>query len=101
MMRHSPYRCVSLLRNDNLNRKGAMGAKVGEEISDLKSRIQILCAFLCVLCAFAVQLPAGAADVLINGKTFHLPDGFTMELVAGPPLVERPIMADFDEQGRL
>ena len=29
------------------------------------------------------------------------PDGFEIELVAGPPLVNRPIMADFDEQGRL
>ena len=33
--------------------------------------------------------------------TFTVPDGFTIELVAGPPLVERPITADFDEQGRL
>ena len=34
-------------------------------------------------------------------STFTLPDGFTIELAAGPPLVERPITADFDEQGRL
>ncbi|HUE73249.1 MAG TPA: PVC-type heme-binding CxxCH protein, partial [Pirellulaceae bacterium] len=33
--------------------------------------------------------------------TFTLPEGFTIELAAGPPLVERPITADFDEQGRL
>src|SRR5687767_159525 len=30
-----------------------------------------------------------------------VPDGFEVELVAGPPLVERPIVADFDERGRL
>jgi putative membrane-bound dehydrogenase-like protein len=30
-----------------------------------------------------------------------LPDGFTIEKVAGPPVVDRPIIADFDEQGRL
>ena len=30
-----------------------------------------------------------------------VPDGFTVEKVAGQPLVERPIMAGFDEQGRL
>jgi putative membrane-bound dehydrogenase-like protein len=30
-----------------------------------------------------------------------VPDGFVVEKVAGPPLVERPIMAGFDEQGRL
>ena len=34
-------------------------------------------------------------------STFTLHEGFTIELAAGPPLVERPITADFDEQGRL
>jgi putative membrane-bound dehydrogenase-like protein len=28
-------------------------------------------------------------------------EGFEVERIAGPPLVERPIVADFDEQGRL
>jgi putative membrane-bound dehydrogenase-like protein len=37
----------------------------------------------------------------LNGHTFTLPAGFEIELVAGPPLVDRPIVADFDEQGRL
>jgi putative membrane-bound dehydrogenase-like protein len=39
--------------------------------------------------------------VRLNGHNFTLPDGFTIELVAGPPLVNRPITADFDEEGRL
>src|SRR5205085_4602842 len=39
--------------------------------------------------------------VELNGHTFTLPLGFDIELVAGPPLVDRPITADFDEQGRL
>ena len=39
--------------------------------------------------------------VTLNGHTFTLPPGFEIELVAGPPLVNRPIVADFDEQGRL
>src|SRR5688572_25235928 len=30
-----------------------------------------------------------------------VPAGFEVELVAGPPLVSRPIVADFDEAGRL
>jgi putative membrane-bound dehydrogenase-like protein len=30
-----------------------------------------------------------------------VPPGFEVEQVAGPPLVNRPIVADFDEQGRL
>ena len=33
--------------------------------------------------------------------TLKVAEGFQVELVAGPPLVERPIVADFDEQGRL
>src|SRR5262249_54437337 len=37
----------------------------------------------------------------LNGHTFTLPAGFEIELVAGPPLVNRPIVADFDEDGRL
>jgi putative membrane-bound dehydrogenase-like protein len=38
---------------------------------------------------------------LVNGRSFTLPQGFEVELLAGPPLVDRPIVADFDEQGRL
>ena len=30
-----------------------------------------------------------------------VPDGFSIELVAGPPLVDRPIVAAFDDEGRL
>jgi putative membrane-bound dehydrogenase-like protein len=40
-------------------------------------------------------------QVRLHGHTFTLPAGFDIELVAGPPLVNRPIHADFDEQGRL
>src|SRR5438128_7160601 len=45
--------------------------------------------------------PAKTVEVKLNGHTFTLPPGFEIELVAGPPLVNRPIVADFDEQGRL
>ncbi len=47
------------------------------------------------------QPGAAPNQVRLNGHTFTLPPGFEIELVAGPPLVERPITADFDEQGRL
>src|SRR4029078_5087663 len=30
-----------------------------------------------------------------------VPDGFSIALAAGPPLVERPIVASFDDEGRL
>jgi putative membrane-bound dehydrogenase-like protein len=60
--------------------------------------------------ALAILLTAVAADsapkprfrtVDLNGHTFTLPEGFTIELAAGPPLVNRPITAAFDDQGRL
>jgi putative membrane-bound dehydrogenase-like protein len=34
-------------------------------------------------------------------QTFTVPAGFEVERVAGPPLVDRPIVADFDDEGRL
>jgi putative membrane-bound dehydrogenase-like protein len=45
--------------------------------------------------------PAPANQAKLDGHTFTLPRGFTIERVAGPPLVNRPIVADIDERGRL
>jgi putative membrane-bound dehydrogenase-like protein len=42
-----------------------------------------------------------AAQVPFPGHHFTLPDGFTLERIAGPPLVDRPISIALDEQGRL
>src|SRR6202035_2970325 len=44
---------------------------------------------------------APAAEVALNGHVFTLPDGFEIELIASPPLVNRPITGAFDERGRL
>jgi putative membrane-bound dehydrogenase-like protein len=49
----------------------------------------------------ANQKSAGQNKIRLNGHIFTLPPGFTIELAAGPPLVDRPITADFDEHGRL
>jgi putative membrane-bound dehydrogenase-like protein len=52
--------------------------------------------------ALVAGRPAGPANTVeLNGHTFTLPAGFVIERVAGPPLVNRPIVADFDEEGRL
>ncbi len=37
----------------------------------------------------------------LGDRTLRVPAGFTIEPVAGPPLVDRPITAAFDEEGRL
>src|SRR4051812_33435016 len=54
------------------------------------------------LCAGLVTSAAAAGgQVKVDGLTFTLPDGFTVERVAGPPVVDRPVEADFDDRGRL
>jgi putative membrane-bound dehydrogenase-like protein len=60
-----------------------------------------------VACFAALGMPAAAPEarkthqVELNGHTFTLPVEFEIELAAGPPLIDRPIVADFDEEGRL
>ncbi|MEQ1862367.1 MAG: PVC-type heme-binding CxxCH protein [Chthoniobacteraceae bacterium] len=49
----------------------------------------------------ALALSATAAEFRFGAQTLTVPDGFIVERVAGPPLVDRPVEADFDEQGRL
>ena len=45
--------------------------------------------------------PLAGETVQIDGRIFTIADGFQLTKVAGPPLVDRPITIDFDEQGRL
>ena len=55
-----------------------------------------------ILSFIAVALISGslwAGTFKVDNRTFTLPDGFTIEKIAGPPLVDRPITGDFDEQG--
>src|SRR5439155_15313277 len=67
----------------------------------------LVCIILSWILLLAARTGLVAADApktheaRLNGHVFTLPLGFEIELVAGPPLVDRPITADFDEQGRL
>jgi putative membrane-bound dehydrogenase-like protein len=56
----------------------------------------IRAAFVLVL----ISTPVFAADPP-PPRVLKVPPGFTVTRVAGPPLVERPIVADFDEKGYL
>ena len=58
-------------------------------------------AFLALIGSLLVPSPGAADEVQLNGHAFTLPAGFEIEQAAGPELVDRPIVADFDEQGRL
>jgi putative membrane-bound dehydrogenase-like protein len=56
----------------------------------------------CVVSVAALLLARPSAQTPSSAAAgFTLPSGFEIERVAGPPLVDRPITADFDEQGRL
>ena len=43
----------------------------------------------------------GAGEAKIDGQTFKVAEGFVIERIAGPPVIERPITAAFDDLGRL
>jgi len=49
----------------------------------------------------ALVFPRAQETVQPPGPSFTVPPGFSVERVAGPPLVDRPIVADFDDEGRL
>jgi len=55
---------------------------------------------VCIFLIAADEAPH-VPKVKLGVHTFTLPEGFEIEQVAGPPVVNRPICADFDEQGRL
>ncbi|GIW91796.1 MAG: hypothetical protein KatS3mg109_2228 [Pirellulaceae bacterium] len=42
-----------------------------------------------------------AEELDLNGYRFRVPEGWRLELAAGPPQVLRPICVDFDHEGRL
>ena len=54
---------------------------------------------LVTLLSSAVVIPA--AELTLRGKTFTFPDDYILSEAALPPLVDRPIEADFDDKGRL
>jgi putative membrane-bound dehydrogenase-like protein len=55
--------------------------------------------FLVIVLGFPVATFAG--EFKLEGRAFKVPAGFTIERIAGTPLVDRPITATFDEEGRL
>src|SRR5438093_7840272 len=60
-----------------------------------------LFAFRAAVALSLIAPPAFAAQIKFPSQTFTVPDGFEVELAASPPLVERPVSASFDAQGRL
>src|SRR5712672_461485 len=67
----------------------------------MKRYFPIVVAVLAMALGFVTARSADAGEFDVGGHKFTLPEGFEIELVAGPPLVDRPIVADFDDEGRL
>jgi hypothetical protein len=74
----------------------------GRKLATPARRILVLA--LLVPAGFLAALPGTASDPAKPADTLAtiaVPPGFVVERVAGPPLVEHPYMACFDERGRL
>jgi putative membrane-bound dehydrogenase-like protein len=56
-----------------------------------------------ILAALVVTVAASApaAEFRFPSGTITVPDGYTIDVAAAAPLVERPVTIDFDERGRL
>ncbi len=50
---------------------------------------------------FPAGLWSHAGETTLNGQTFQVADGYTLEVAVPPSLVQRPVEADFDSKGRL
>jgi putative membrane-bound dehydrogenase-like protein len=59
------------------------------------------CPFLVACTALVVPLIGNCAEIKLAPHVFTVPEGFTVELAAGTNLVQRPVSASFDDQGRL
>lgn len=64
------------------------------------TRFVLLSTLLALFCVPSTSL-LQAGEFKFEDQTLTVPEGFTVEQIAGPPLVNRPIEADFDERGRL
>ena len=51
--------------------------------------------------AALISSAAGGGEFAFEGLSLWVPEGFAVEQVAAPPLIDRPVTFDFDELGRL
>ena len=75
-----------------------IGIETADERNKMKKSLNA-CSLIFAVASWT--LVANAGKVKLGDRTFKVADGFTVELVANSPLVDRPIVADFDEEGRL
>lgn len=61
----------------------------------------LLCTTICFSFLALPFNDASTSEVKLGKHQFQLPDGFSIQQIAGPPLVQRPIHMCFDDQGVL
>ena len=61
----------------------------------------VLAGALATVALTALVFPRAPGQSTVADQVLTVPPGFEVERVAGPPIVDRPIVADFDEEGRL
>ena len=80
-----------------------------QSVGRLRTALLVLAPLALLACSRPAPAPKSAAPTAAPARvafkfatqTLSVPAGFTVELVAGSPAVDRPISVAFDEQGRL
>ena len=65
------------------------------------SSCSVLAGALVMFVVASLAVPRAQPGATPAAPLLTVPPGFEVERVAGPPLVDRPIVADFDDEGRL
>jgi putative membrane-bound dehydrogenase-like protein len=65
------------------------------------SHCSVLAGGFLVVVGASLSVPRAQPATASPGPVLSVAPGFSVERVAGPPLVNRPIVADFDDEGRL
>ncbi|MGD9723180.1 MAG: PVC-type heme-binding CxxCH protein [Pirellulales bacterium] len=67
----------------------------------LALRVGVLALGVLLIAPLAASADEPSATAAGNTAALRVPQGFVVELVAGPPLIERPMLVSFDDRGRL
>src|SRR5262245_37367761 len=90
---HSPFRHVAQPR---VNALFHGRIPMSPSTFPIKRAPATLSALLMILLG-TIFTPCRAGEFKLGDRVLHVPAGFVIETMAGPPLVDRPITAAFDE----
>ena len=97
-----PRFCCSTIRAESLGVTRGSLCHVKTSGRGLLMKLRTIVLLLAVGIGASILLAWRAEETpLLADQVLTVPPGFEVERVAGPPQVNRPIVADFDEEGRL